>query len=938
MRANKIFYTLIVSLFLGFNTIFAQSLTVTNLAGQFGVSGAQNGVGVNAQLLGYPGNIAADASGNIYVLDGHRVRKISPDGTVTNFAGQVYGGDFDAPNQDAMFNFITLENGGITDNSDIAVDKNGNIYIAETGNFDIRKISNGSVTTLAGSGYPGHTDGTNLQAQFTEPHAIAVDDQGNVYVGDDDLYPAGPRIRKITPAGVVTTIAGSGEYGYNNGKGTNAQFAVASGLAVDHNGNIFVADGWGVRKISPFGLVTTVAGSPETWDEEDTFGIYATFAGYAYKIAVDDTGGIYVSDSDTIRYIANDGYADVSTVAGVWNDFATTSNEGVGPDARFGNAFGLAIDPARNVYISDAGEDTISKGVPPALAPFTNTIVSYDTGGTPVRSSNPWQFYTSYSYLVAGLKLRVQSTTTTNIESSWTDLPGNPYMKINLEGWFLNTTDVPLGTRYFRVVASAPGYFDSISPAVGPETILNGFAPMGKFLPQTTAPYTTGKLWTFNITEPTAAAGMSLVVQYSGDGLFWTNLPSGTMANHAGTWTLTTTNMPLGSYWLQVLATAPTYQNLSSASAGSYNVGPPLPPVIQNNLSGSVALDTLIPTNADWVASPALNQVASLFVTNVNATLTSALTMLGKEVLSITNGQTITIPGLNVGPGSGLLLKGVVTGDIANVLTNNLTSGEVSGLEQLATTGGSIRFDDGTFQVVSAGASNSISLLQVAIVAANLVSTSPSEAFSRPLAIHIPAGGKIKPLDESPASFIGQMTINGNYNQFAGNLSIAIAGTNTLAGGAQEYDQLVVNGTATLAGGTIQFGFFNPDDESDQSNVFQPDEGDIFDIVVASNIVVGAVQIEGPVWGDGRSFSASVVTRDDGLQALRLTAIDVAPTLFTQLSGGKVSVLYPTNFTGYVLQAAASPTSTNWINISTGTNVVNQSLTNSAQFYRLISQ
>ena len=916
-----------------FNHALAQPLAVTNIAGQFGVSGYTNGVGLNSDFVGYPESMAADSSGNLYVLDDYSVRKIATDGTVTTFAGQAtHGGYFDAPNADALFNFIDGF-GGIQ--SDIAVDAQGNVYVAETGNFDIRKISNGMVTTLAGNPeIPGHADGTNGTATFEMPQAITLDSKGNLYVADGDINGGNPSIRKITPAGVVTTIAGGGPMaGYNNGKGTNAQFFAASGLAVDKSGTIYVADGWGVRKISPFGLVTTWVGTPPTgpsgYEEEDGFGADAWFADNAYKIVLDGSGGAYVTDGDTIRYIANDGFASVSTVAGVAGTYATNSYDGVGSDASFGNAYGIAMDAAQNIYISDASEYTISKAIRPSLLPFsTNTLVSYDTGGTPVRSSNPWEFFAYYPELVVDIKVRVQSTTTTNLESSWTDLPGNPDMTPAADGtWTLHTSNVPLGTRYFRVVASAPGYFDSVSEPVGPETILNGFAPFGNFVPQTTSPYTTGKLWSFNVTQPSSVPGMSMVVQYSGDALFWTNLPNGQMINKGSTWTLTTTNVPVGKVYFQVAASAPTYENLSSVSAGPYTITPPLPPVIQNNLSGNISLDNLIPTNADWVTSPAANQIANLFVTNLNATLTSALTTLGKEVLTITNGQTITIPGLNIGPGSGLAMKGIITGDVATILTNTLSPGEINSLVQLATTGGSIEYDMNTFKIAAAGTTNSITLLQVAILAGDLLSPAQPQVVKK--------SSSPKPLDLSQPSFIGQMIINGNYSQYTGTLSLGIAGTNTVADGAQQYDQLVVNGTATLAGGTILFAFFNPNDQSD-TNVFQPTEGDTFDIVVASNIVVDAIQIEGPVWGDGRSFSASIVLRDDGMQALRLTAIDVPPTLHVQNSGSTFSLVYPANFAGYILQSATSPASTNWTTFSTGTNVVGMILTNSSQFFRLV--
>jgi hypothetical protein len=179
------------------------------------------------------------------------------------------------------------------------------------------------------------------------------------------------------------------------------------------------------------------------------------------------------------------------------------------------------------------------------------------------------------------------------------------------------------------------------------------------------------------------------------------------------------------------------------------------------------------------------------------------------------------------------------------------------------------------------------------------------------------------------------MTINGNYTEFPGiSLVIGIAGTNTLSDGAQQYDQLVVSGRATLEGGTIVFDFFNPDDQTNQAGIFQPADGDTFDVVVASNIVVGAVHLLGPVWADGMFFKGSVVTRDDGLQAVRLTATHIPPHLFLQNNAGYYNLIYATNYTGYTLESSTNLN--DWSPYSTGANVVPFDPTDSAsQFFRL---
>jgi sugar lactone lactonase YvrE len=144
----------------------------------------------------------------------------------------------------------------------VAVDSAGSVFAADTGNSTIRKVTpDGVVTTLAGSaGDYGTNDGPGVAARFDEPEGVAVDGEGNVYVADT----WNSTIRKVSPGGVVTTLAGSaGDYGTNDGPGVDARFDLPAGVAVDSVGNVYVADTWNctIRKISLAGVVTTLAGS-----------------------------------------------------------------------------------------------------------------------------------------------------------------------------------------------------------------------------------------------------------------------------------------------------------------------------------------------------------------------------------------------------------------------------------------------------------------------------------------------------------------------------------------------------------------------------------------------------------------------------------------------------------------------------------------------------
>jgi sugar lactone lactonase YvrE len=167
------------------------------------------------------------------------------------------------------------------------------VYVADTGNNRIRKITpSGNVTTLAGSGSFGYADGQGTAASFYEPTGVAVDGSGNVYVADK----GNNRIRKITPSGNVTTLAGSGSRGYGEGQGTSASFSGTYGLAVDGSGNVYVADNGNnrIRKITPSGNVTTLAGSG-SYGSTDGPGTSASFNS-STGVAVDGSGNVYVAD------------------------------------------------------------------------------------------------------------------------------------------------------------------------------------------------------------------------------------------------------------------------------------------------------------------------------------------------------------------------------------------------------------------------------------------------------------------------------------------------------------------------------------------------------------------------------------------------------------------------------------------------------------------
>jgi sugar lactone lactonase YvrE len=226
-----------------------------------------------------------DPAGNLFVTElyGSRIRKITPAGVVTTFAGSGVQGSADGTGTAATFNYP----------SGIAIDGSGNLFVAdELGNI-IRKITPGAVvSTFAGSGIQGSANGTGTAATFHFPVGLAIDAAGNLYVGEE----GNDNIRKITPAGVVTTLAGAGTEGHADGTGAAASFRNPWGLGVDGVGNVYVGDTYNslIRRITPAGVVTTFAGNAVPGAIEGK-GILASFSG-PIGIVFNSSGDMYVAD------------------------------------------------------------------------------------------------------------------------------------------------------------------------------------------------------------------------------------------------------------------------------------------------------------------------------------------------------------------------------------------------------------------------------------------------------------------------------------------------------------------------------------------------------------------------------------------------------------------------------------------------------------------
>jgi len=312
---------------------------VTTIAGD-GIAHFKNGAALTAEFYA-PQDVTVTADGSIFVADAinHRIRKIT-NGVVTSYAGSgvedTTGGTGDA----ATFSFPLQ----------ITSDAAGNLYTIDVEDLRIRKISPSSlVTVVAGNGERGFANGSAADAKFDETTGIATDNQGNIYISDN----GNKRIRKISADGLVTTIAGNGRDAYMNGKGNNAEFFFPTGIVIDKHGNLFVADYNRIRKITPDATVSTFAGN-ETVGYKDGQANIAQFT-FINDMVMDDSGNIFVTDNNKIRKISPEGI--VSTVAGSTAGY----NDGDGASAKFNNPVGLGIDSNGNIYVADDNNNRIRK-------------------------------------------------------------------------------------------------------------------------------------------------------------------------------------------------------------------------------------------------------------------------------------------------------------------------------------------------------------------------------------------------------------------------------------------------------------------------------------------------------------------------------------------------------------------------------------------------
>jgi uncharacterized protein (TIGR03437 family) len=434
----------------------SQQYTITTIVGSPGNPGfaGDSGSAVGSQL-NFPFGLAVDKSGSIYIADGlnNRVRKVSG-GVITTVAGNGTAG-FTGDNASATSAELSNPTG-------VAVDSSGNLYIADSGNNVVRKVANGTITTFAGSnsvgaGYSGD-GGTATGAQLNNPVGVAVDASGNVYIADagnnvvrqvfggniitaavgfthpdgvavdssGNLYVADTVARRIVKyfAGVYTTVAGTGQPAFagDDGPGTQAALNAPMGLAVDASGNVYIADTLNgrIRKLTPSGTITTIAGTGALYFSGDQGPATQAAMYFPRGVAVDPSGNIYITDTANSVVRQLQGTLPVVSANGVVNAASFASQISPGALATvFGSNFAL-----RNA--------SANAPLPTSLA---GVSVSVNGQSAPLLYVTPTQV---------------------NFQVPWETALGSGTVTVNVNGGASNSITV-------SVLGAAPGLFSTSS-------------------------------------------------------------------------------------------------------------------------------------------------------------------------------------------------------------------------------------------------------------------------------------------------------------------------------------------------------------------------------------------------------------------------------------------------------------------------------------------
>ena len=638
---------------------------ISTVAGNGAYSYSGDGGPATSASLHGPHGVAVDAASNLYIADrdNERVRRVSAGGTITTVAGN---GAYEFSGDGGPATSASLQGP-----RGVAGDAAGNLYIADTGNYRIRKVSpSGIITTVAGNGAGGFSGdgGPATSGSLSYPHHLAVDAVGNLYIAD--IY--NNRIRKVSPSGIITTVAGGGPSLGDGGPATSASLNQPGGVAVDAAANLNNAETGNSRnrKVSPSGIITTAAGDGDGVNRYSGDGGPATSASLymPYGVAVDAAGNLYVADTANhrIRKVSPAGI--ITTVAG--NGQAGYSGDG-GPAtvASLNNPVGVAVDAAGNLCIADSGNQRIRRVSPAGIITTVagNGVEFYAGDGGPATSASlrdPW----AVAVDAAG-NLYIADTDNERIRKVWATAPSFTASPASLSfsaaaGSAASTAQQVTLSSTLAGVAWAAGALTydggnwlSVSPASGqvPATIsvsVNaGTLAAGTYRGTITILAPVGSLSSVAIAVTltvTAAQPPSLSVQPSS--LSFRAAPGAAAAPaqalsiaNAGGGTLTwTAQVTQGGTWLSV---SPTAGSVPAGSASVVQVSAKTSSLTAGTYSGTII-----------ISSPNTNQTQTvavgLSVTQANQRLLvsqSGLFFAGVEGGTVVPPQTIGI--LNVGQG-----------------------------------------------------------------------------------------------------------------------------------------------------------------------------------------------------------------------------------------------------------------------------------------------
>jgi sugar lactone lactonase YvrE len=541
--------TLTVDLGVGFTTV----------AGFAPFAGSNDGLGTNARFNSLS-SIATNFTGNVYIADtvNHTIRVMSSAGVVTTIAGLAgVSGSADGVGNQARFNSP----------QGVAVDSIGNLYVSDTFNNTIRRISpDGTVTTLAGSpGISGAVDAVGAAARFSLPSGIVVDLTGTVYVADTGNH----AIRRIETNGTVSTFAGfmglSGSV--DNIVGSAARFSSPVGLARDGSGNLWVADSVNnvIRLVTTSSSVSTPAGLAGAAGSTDGTASAARF-NRPYGIAVDSSGNVYVADTfnSTVRKMTSSFV--VTTLAGLAGN--TGSSDGVGSSVRFNEPFGIGVDAAGAIYVADTRNNTLRRSSSGTAAVFSTQPANRAAGNgstvtfTATATGSPAPGYQWQRFAAVG------GTGFTNISNDAT------YGGVNTNTLTISNVTSAMNGDRFRVIAN-----NGFLPVAESNSATLTIGVPAVFTSPATATFQAQKAGSFTITSTSDTA-----TTYSATGLpSWTSLNSltgeiaGTPPDQSGspfTATITAFNGVPATQTLTIIVTPPELPPTIVAQPAGVSVAP----------------------------------------------------------------------------------------------------------------------------------------------------------------------------------------------------------------------------------------------------------------------------------------------------------------------------------------------------------------------------